>query len=365
MTSPTILRRPVPPSLRPVQGVGESFFVHAPSSKVSSVAPLCAMEALGAVYTMPTGDTRSKTLKSTVELHRHIAGAEATVLVDANRYSGKNRLLASAPLSRRWLEEQWDLGITWAITDSGYVDRGATNDLRALVANAKALSRSTTGQFFLAVPIDVKWVTEDAEQLRKLVEAHGIPVAYMLGSPGDPLASRKAVEGLLYLLESPVTSALMRTDQSAIGALAGNATFSAMGTSATLRHIYPPRPGGFGPNPPPSVLVPQGLSHHRTDTLAAAIGLTPDERHWLCECERCQAARLDTILDPVDAFSHNVHAITDIARHVLQGGDRAASLRSWTATCRNAQFVHMDIANSTQMNWNSPRFLAAWVAARS
>lgn len=360
-TDPNALRRPIPPSLRPVSGLGEAFFIHAPNSKVSAVAQLCTTDALGAVYTMPTGGGRDKTLEKTLKVHRGIAGDAATVLVDANRYFGNNRLPASAPLNHEWLQRQWDSGITWAVTDSGYLDRAASEDLRTLFAHGKELARKSSGNFFLAVAADNNWVTERAEEMRTIVEEHGIPVAYMFGSTGDPLGSKKAVEGLLHLLDSPVASGLMRTDQSAIGALAGNATFSAMGTSSSLRHIYPPRKGGgFRPSSFPSALVPQGLSFHRTDTLARAIGLTPDELHWLCPCERCQGARLDSIYDGDQAFVHSVYAITDVARNVMEGGDRTTSLTSWAAKCRAAQFVHIDISNSTQMKWDYPDFLGAW-----
>lgn len=364
--STLILRRPVPPSLHPVAGIGESFFVHAPNARVRAVAQLCAAEAVGAIYTMPVGKTRDTTFEKTLAAHRKVAGDTGTVLVDANRYYGASRLPASAPLSLDWLQRQWDAGITWAITDSGYIDRNADDDLNTLFAGADDLARKTKGRFFLAVPADNHWVTTRAADLRTVVEQHGIPVIYLFGSTGDPLASKKAVEGLLYLLDSAVPSALMRTDQAAIGALAGNAVFGAMGTSTSLRHIYPPRNGGgFSPSPFPSALLPQGLSFHRIDTLGRAIALSPDELHWICSCERDQGARLDSIVDATHAFTHSLLSLTDVARHVLSGGDRDKSLASWGALCRNAQFVHIDIESTTGMKWDYPDFLGSWGAVTS
>lgn len=366
MSNPTLLRRSVPPSLHPVPGIDESFFVHAPNARVHEIAQLCAAEAVGAIYTMPVGKARDTTFQKTLATHREIAGDTGTVLADANRYYGTSRLPASAPLSIDWLQRQWDAGISWALTDSGYIDRDADEELNTLFAGADDLARKTNGQFFLTVPADNHWVTTRAADLRVVVEQHGIPVIYLFGSTGDPLASKKAVEGLLYLLDSEVPSALMRTDQAAIGALAGNAVFGAMGTSTSLRHIYPPRKGGgFSPSPFPSAFLPQGLSFHRIDTLARAIALSPEELHWICSCERDQGMRLDSILDATHAFTHSLLSLTEVARHVLTGGDRPTSLASWGALCRNAQFVHIDIETTTGMKWDYPSFLGSWGSVTS
>src|SRR5690606_18342378 len=112
----------------------------------------------------------------------------------------------------------------------------------------------------------------------------------------------------------------------------------------------------------PSALVPQGLSFHRIDTLARAIALSPDELHWLCHCDRDQGMRLDSIVEDTHAFTHSLLSLTDIARHVLNGGDRDKSLASWGALCRNAQFIHIDIESTTGMKWDYPDFLASWGA---
>ena len=108
----------------------------------------------------------------------------------------------------------------------------------------------------------------------------------------------------------------------------------------------------------PSAMLPNGLSLHRIDVLARAIALTPDEVHWRCNCDHCQGARLDNIIDGDQAFIHNVYSACDLVRHVLAGGVKDA-LASWAAMCRNAQFVHLDIDSSTQ-NWNYPTFHGAW-----
>lgn len=365
MSDLQLLRRALPSSLRPVGGISEPFFVHAPYAKVATVAQMCAAESIGAIYTMPKGTSRNSVLRTTVETHRAIAGDTSTVLLDANRYYGQNRLPASAPLNIDWLQRQWDAGISWAITDSGYLERDAHHDLQSLFASAEKLKRQTTGSFFLSIPADNHWVGARATELRKMVEKHGIPVVYLFGATGDPLATKRAVQGLLHLLDSPVPSALMRTDQAAIGALAGSAVFGAMGISTSLRHIYPPKKGGgFRASSFPSAFLPQGLSFHRTDTLARAIALSPEELHWTCHCDRCQGMRLDSIFDDTSAFTHSLHSLADVTRHVLTDGGDSASLASWASKCQTAQFTHFDIEATTGMKWEPPPFLGAWVADR-
>jgi len=358
MTSnPTALRRRLPASARPLSGVAEGFFVHAPSSKVHQVAALCAGDQIGAIYTVPRGSSRIAKLAETLATHRSIAG-DSTVMADPQLYAGKNRMPASAALEIDWIRHQWDHGLPWALTDSGYVERDAIDDLRALFASGEQIARRVSGNFLLAVPADFRWVSERPEELRDLVESYGIPVAYMFGASGDPLGRKRAVEGLLHLLASPVPSTLLRTDLSAVGALAAGAPLAAMGTSSSLRHIFPPKSGGPGRLMHPSAMLPNGLSLHRIDVLARAIALTPDEVHWRCDCDHCLGARLDNIIDGDQAFIHNVYSACDLVRHVLAGGVKDA-LASWAAMCRNAQFVHLDIDSSTQ-NWNYPTFHGAW-----
>ncbi|WP_157552709.1 hypothetical protein [Jiangella gansuensis] len=160
-----------------------------------------------------------------------------------------------APLSTRWVEEQWAHGLTWALTDSGYVDQAAYDDLNVLFRHAEAFEGDTQGQFILALPLDEYWLGKGAEYVRSLIDSYGRPVAVMLGAVGDPLRTKDAVHGFLYLLESPTPMAVLRTDQSAVGALAAGAAFSTMGTTASLRHIMPPR-GGPRVSNDFSVLVP-------------------------------------------------------------------------------------------------------------
>jgi hypothetical protein len=360
MANPNLLRRPVPESLNPLPGVADTLFVQAPNAKVEQVAQLCATDQLGAVITIPTGKSRNTTLVKTVEKFREIAGPDATFIADANQYSGNNRSFAGEDLDEDWLKAQWDTGLPWALTNSGYVSKNDDASLRGLLEAGDRLAKTAAGNFMLGIPLDVQLVADRADEVRDLVEQFGIPVAFMLGSASDPLGSHKAVKGLVHLLKSPVPTSLLRTDMSAIGALCAGASIAAMGTSSALRHIFPPA-NGFGRATGVSAMVPQALSMHRVETIALAMGLTPEELHWNCFCDGCQGRKLDHILDDVQAFRHNIFSTLDIARHAMSGPDSAANLQSWKSTCTAAQFVHMDIASSTGMRWDTPSFLGGWV----
>lgn len=358
MSEPTHARHPVPRSLRPLPGISESFFVHAKARDAEKVARLCAKDELGAVYTMPSRGRHTEKLAETLATHRLFAGFDSSVLIDAERYRGANYLPASSPLSTGWLQVQWDHGLPWALTDSGYVEQAAYDELNALFRHAEALEHHTHGQFILALPLDEYWLGKGAEYVRSLIDSYGRPVALMLGAVRDPLRTRDAVQGFLYLLESATPIAMLRTDQSAVGALAAGAAFSAMGTTSSLRHIMPPKGGPRASNDF-SVLIPQGLSYHLSEKVSMAISLSPESRHWHCVCERCQDARLDTILDEENAYLHNTHAIVDVVRHVLDGGGMRESLLSWTAKCSQALNIHDEI-RSTMVKWTRPPLLKAW-----
>lgn len=365
MTDIYLARPQTAKSLRPVDGIDEPLFLHASGAQVKTVAPLCAAGHLGAIYTVSGGASRDNAVRKIAQAHRSAAGEGATFLIDAARYDGRDREPADAELSLSWLREQWDHGATWAMTDSGYIHRDRVDQLDAVFAEGALLrSQAPVGaKLLLAVAGDYQWVSHRADDLRKRVDQYELPVVYMFGAEGDPLETHAAVAGLLHLLDSPVPSALARSDHAALGALAGRAVFGAMGTSTRRRHIYPPKKGGGRSAGEFSVLLPEGLSFHRNDTLARAIALSPDESYWHCHhCELCDGRRLDEIFDPTTAFVHSIESLQETARRILSSGDQATAMKSWKAKCADAQFIHSDI-EATGIKWTYPMSLTAWVSA--
>ena len=359
-------RPSIPKSANPMPGVLEVLFVHADHTKAAAVAAVCANDFLGAVYTLPKNSqsTRERALGRAVETHRAVAGPDASVLFDADLYSGKNRVMGEHRLDAGWVAHQLNVGLSVACTDSGFIDDATPGQLTSVLSQAASLSQQRTGRVLTFLPLGGTWVTQRAEALRAQIERHQVPVALLLGGAQDPLASKRAVEGLLHVLESEVPVSLLRTDMAAVGALAAGATIAAFGTRSGLRHIYPVKKSKGGPPPSlPSVLVPQSMSLHRLDTLAEAIADSPDGLHWICQCNRCYGRSLITIRSEEQAFGHNLSAAAEIARHVLNGLGRTRRLASWGALCGQAQFVNFEIAATTNRRWDGPAYLGAWWGA--
>jgi hypothetical protein len=352
-----------PPSTNPMPGVPEVLFVHADHTKAEAVAAVCAEDFLGAVYALPKNSpsTRERTLRRAIQTHRSVAGPQATILADADLYSGKNRVMGEHRLDQSWVAHQLNVGLTVACTDSGFINDATPEQLVSVLNQAAGLPQQRSGRVLTLLPLGGTWVTQRADALRAQIERAQVPVALLLGSAKDPLGSRLAVEGLLHVLESEVPVSLLRTDMAAVGALAGGASIAAIGTRSGLRHIYPVRESKGGPPAAlPSALVPQSLSLHRLDTLAEAIADSPDALHWICRCNRCYDRSLITIRSEEHAFAHNLSAAAEIARHVLNGLVRSERLASWAALCGQAQFVNMEIAATTNRRWVCPAYLGAW-----
>ena len=255
---------------------------------------------------------------------------------------------------------QLGLGLPWALTDSGYIDENDTLALESVLGQAAALSKNRNIVAVLA--LSSKWLSDRSDELRRAIEKHAVPVALALGHAADPLGAKRNVAGLLHVLHSPASVGLIRSDLSAVGALACGASIGAIGTGSGLRHVYPVTKGGASAPIYPSALVPASMGLVRLDKLAEAIALSPSELHWQCVCDVCQSRRMDYLLTDEEVYWHNLAAASEVARQVLSG-DQGASRASWIAHCRAAQFVNLDIEASTSMNWPGPAYLGAWISA--
>ncbi|MEV0704264.1 hypothetical protein AB0I53_40995 [Saccharopolyspora sp. NPDC050389] len=136
---------------------------------------------------------------------------------------------------------------------------------------------------------------DKVEKLCDEISAHGVAVAVVLEHRDDPLGVQAALRGLLRLVALDTPVLLLRSDVSALGALCFGALYAAVGTTPTLRHLYPVTSGGGGGGERPvSILVPHCLSYVGTEKVAAAIPLTPDQaNHWECVCDTCNGRQLE------------------------------------------------------------------------
>lgn len=350
------------PCTRALAGIDNAILIHAPHTDVRRVAAFSGSSALSTVYTIGKGNLTAAADRLLTR-HREIAGAQSRVLFDANRYSGKNRKAAAEPLDADWVNWQLDHGAPLALTDSGYLSLERFDDVHSLLADASRLAARAAGAVMAVLPIDYRILKNRADDLLAAITTAGIPVALAVGHTTDPFGSAAALTGLLTVLTAPVPIALLRSDLSAVGAVAGGAIFGAVGTASSLRHIWTSTGGGGGRGGRVvSVYVPRLMSYHHLERLPMVAAQMPADYFW-CFCEICQG---DPVFDRVGdhtAFAHSIGSIAAAAREVLDGSreDRLASFRS---RAMNAQMMHMDIAAQMEdAHWDAPSSLNAWVKA--
>ena len=336
------------------------MLVHAPHSTADRVAQVCAAEQLGAVYTiprdrqgcLPSGYAKAE---AAIRIHRHRTGSTESLLLDAQRYSGKHRTRGTEPQDLGWTAYQHRQGLAWALTDSGFI---AEDDRPAMVATLEEGTRHR-GQVVIAMPMHSSWLSRHADEVRRRIDATGRPVAVMLEHSDDPLGTRATVQGLLEVLQASVPVALLRCDVSAIGALAYGAALAAVGTRTGLRHIFPLGPGRPGSGKIAAV-VPRALAYRQLEKIREAVMADNDQTHWTCQCSRCAGVTLDGIFTEDDAFQHSLATLADLAEEVLASPDPVST---WKSKCVVAQFGAIDIRQETGLDWPIPPFLKHWLTA--
>lgn len=358
------------------------------SGKLGPAATLAVVEGTGLLLTLNSRATKlPKALRAAVGECRSIVaatlntsddanldgvveiggvGGNSTVpaiLADANRYSGKNRSVATGTgpnLDPAWIAVQRELGLPVALTDSPYVRGGDNAGLVAVLEETRAFGPGVVA--VLALHID--WFKKDATRLAASINNVGVPVAIALEHADDPLGVHDAVAGLVHLLtHAQVNVALLRSDVSVIGAIAFGASFGAIGTTTGLRHVYPvkEKSSGFNNGSRIGTFVPRGMVYRALDTLNTAIGA--DEEHperWICNCRHCYNRPLSSIHDEVGAYEHALSSIADLCGFVLNAPTALHRQHAWVGRCLHAQTTNFEIASETGLNWDPPKFQAAW-----
>jgi hypothetical protein len=303
----------------------------------------------------------------TQALHRHLISASTTpVLRDRKLYAGKNRKLAGDGVSERWLEEQWRAGATVALTDGGYLTAGDHAGLvTSLQAAVRASSLRPAGcELYAVLPVHQEWLRSGLPTLIREVNNHGVAVALVVENANDPFGVLLNVKGLVQLLRQanpPIV--LLRSDLSAVGAIAFGATAGAVGTRTALRHLYPIKSGGGGfSSGVSSAIFNSGLAFVQVDKLAAGVAATPSDPMWLCACATCSGRRIDWLYGATghQIAAHNVELTLDLRDHIVKSTNGASRAQSWRAMCRSAEFQYSAAAAIARVGWSVPNFLNWW-----
>lgn len=279
--------------------------------------------------------------------------------LDANRYAGPNRKFGASELNLEWARAQLRLGTPMAITDAGYIED--ISQIPEALAHAEAVQGDVDGPVLATIAIPAPMLRNHREELVDLLGSSSVSVGLALGHAKDPLASPRAVAALIELLALGTVHS-RRIDLSGIGGLAFGAQTAAIGTNATLRHIYPPTGGGGATSAWWSTLVPGTMSWRTHDRVMDAASTFSDHRFWECECGHCAGRSIaSTIRSAEDATAHNFATIDMLAKRVLSSPDPRLT---WIEMCRHAQTYAFEVMAASGPGWEPQDYLGAWVANR-
>ena len=346
--NPVVVRTP------PLPGFTTTLFVQADPGEYAAVAPLLDASGVGVVYTQNS---------TTRPWHNAAGPAQATlrrstdrnVMLDAGQYAGTKRRMAEHGIDESWIRfQQRDLGLPWAMADSGYCARG---DLAGVETILHACEK-TSGNVIVPLPVSKYLLIEDADKVRGLIEKQDRPVALIVEDAADPFGAVGVAAGLVHLIAGGAPVGLLRADTSALGALAFGAPFAAIGTRPGLRHI----PVGGGPvEVKVSMLVPTLLSYKYTEHVLEAYSADPSLPEWSCDCHVCDHQRhvgwIPVLTDPtIEALRHSIGSVACIARELGMHVDTATI---WCAACADAQAAHFVVGDGSKV-WKPKPFLRRW-----
>lgn len=297
-------------------------------------------------------------LEKAARTFTHMTGAYAQL--DANRYAGPNRRHGATPLNTDWAKKQVELGAPLVVTDTGYLGED-TAQLQAALAQAADLQRTVDSPVLATIAVDATMLRKQRNEVVDLIGGSTVPVGLALGHAKDPFSAQSVVGTVIELLAGNNVQT-RRTDLSGIGALAFGAVGASIGTSATLRHVYPPKKGGGATSEWWSTLVPKTMGWRTHDRVMDAASTFVDHVFWDCECAYCYGRSVAFAVRTAEAaISHNYATISMLAERVLSSSDPR---RTWLAMCQHAQTYAYEVMAESGPGWEPQDFLGAWSANR-
>lgn len=343
-------------------GFSSNLLVQAYDREAATTAAVIGHAGVGVVHTIEHLGRKTSHLadaRVAVTLTRQSAPT-ADILIDRNRYSGKNRAVVTDAMSPQWATDQLTiLGLPWAMADPGFAH--TVSDVARVLAEAQALPDRVIVP--LAMPHEV--LRDEAPAIVALINEQDKPVAVILEHKDDPCGAAGVVDGLIHLLHGAnVPILFLRTDTSALGAIAHGAVAAGVGTHSGLRHNFPIplKPGGSPERL--AFVVPDLLTYVQADRFAKAYLLSPTLPMWQCACWLCRGRNLDWIRASHHAFTAAFqHSVTVIAEFGAQLQNRAVTthpIQAWDDMVTTAQAAHGAASNPSGSPWAPQEFLAHW-----
>ena len=238
-----------------------------------------------------------------------------------------------------WLMRQQAAGVPLILTDTPRIPNKDISALRKALARWDAIDEPT----LVVLPIEPWWLRDGLPGLIEEVRAAGRPVAVVVLHRYNGLDIKGAVAGLLTFISAvkPLPVVLLRSDISAVGAVAHQAFAGFVGWSANTRHGPLPmrRPEGDDErDESPSVLVPALNDYLKTSKLSVFARIRRLDA-LRCDDRVCRGDSLLRIADLSEtdlrdgrtlACLHNLASTEQLARRVLAAADPPDA---WWETC--------------------------------
>jgi hypothetical protein len=358
----------VPEYLSPLR---ETLLIQCHPSQTLRAAALADRDNAGLVITPKLGLGKPEAARAQAygaALHLRQKGQFGRpILLDASRYTGKNRVPASEDFDTKWIERQRDLNLT-ILTDSGYVAEGDAAGVESILQRTAGL-----GNAIALLPLHNSWLRDRraVDTLISAIARANVPVALILEHSDDPFELVGVATAFLQVVSAGPPVLLLRCDISALGALSVGALAAAVGTGTSLRHLYPQknRGGGGGRKPMIAAVIQECMSYLSLDKITLASQADPDDSLWNCDCDACHRVSIRELsIQPFErkeelAFVHSIEALMTLRDRLLKpGSTRAQRAVSWRVSCQNAQFRHMEVESVTD-KFPPPAFLRRWQEA--
>ncbi len=259
------------------------------------------------------------------------------VLFDGEGYKGR-----LAGKERSWMESQTAASADRILTPGTWAAPDTDSLLNAVETESKwaALSGGAT----VLIAVDHRWLTKKSGELVRILKSLDVPVALVLGNPGDPLSATGAINGLVAAARCLPNLSLLRCDHGAIGALAFGAQHAAIGVRTTHRHFVPPSSGGGGiPNDRSARVFVRDLMDWFT--AAKIAGWSTTKVPLRCDAPCCDGQRIDRFLDSqLSVDEHNLTTLAAVANFVLDAPDDQIR-RVWGQLCSKATGLYGPMGN--------------------
>jgi hypothetical protein len=253
-----------------------------------------------------------------------------------------------------WLVRQRAAGVPLILTDTPRIRNDDVSELQKALARWDTIDEPT----LVVLPLEPWWLRrqQGLPRLIEEVQSAGRPVALVLLHRYNGLDIKGAVAGLLEFISAvrPLPVVLMRSDISAIGAVAHQAFAGFVGWSANTRHGPLPmrRPGGDDEqDESPSVFVPALNDYLKSSKLPALAHIRRMEV-LRCDDRECRGDSLLRIADMAEtdlrdsrtlANLHNLASTEQLARRVLAAADPRVA---WWEACNAGAKTIASLAGS-------------------